>query len=189
MFGKSLHKPADQYLSCVSQTHTHPQINTGNWAFKPGASLPFRFYRTVCLTMCSYLHALSLRIRRTSRGQYQDGGGIERGDLFLPHKFIKRSFECLATSIKQLLNTGKVHQAPRKADHFLRKEVGQNIKDKETKELRMETCPGEGVVKEEKSPNSRKPSHQRVCGEFWNLRGQLNQEGQKKKKPQKTHLT
>ena len=144
MFGKSLHKPADQYLSCVSQTHTHPQINTGNWAFKPGASLPFRFYRTVCLTMCSYLHALSLRIRRTSRGQSQDGGGIERGDLFLPHKFIKRSFECLATSIKQLLNTGKVHQAPRKADHFLRKEVGQNIKDKETKELRMETCPGEG---------------------------------------------
>ena len=40
----------------------------------------------------------------------------------------------------------------------------------------METCPGEGVVKEEKFPNSRKPSYQWLCGEFWNLRGQHNQE-------------
>ena len=40
---------------------------------------------------------------------------------------------------------------------------------RETKELRMETHPGEGVVKEEKFPNTRKPSHQQVCGEFWNL--------------------
>ena len=30
-------------------------------------------------------------------------------------------------------------------------------------------------------PNSRKPSHQQVCGEFWNLRGQSNWEGKKKK--------
>ena len=30
----------------------------------------------------------------------------------------------------------------------------------ETKELGMETHPGEGVMKEEKFPNSRKPSHQ-----------------------------
>ena len=44
----------------------------------------------------------------------------------------------------------------------------------------METCPGEGVVKEEKFPNSRKPSHRWVCGEFWNLRGQHNWEGEKK---------
>ena len=44
----------------------------------------------------------------------------------------------------------------------------------------METCSGEGVVKEENFPNTRKPSHQRVCGEFWNLRGQHNQEGGKK---------
>ena len=40
----------------------------------------------------------------------------------------------------------------------------------------METRPGEGVVKEEKFPNTRKPSHQKVCGEFWNLRGQHNRE-------------
>ena len=44
----------------------------------------------------------------------------------------------------------------------------------------METHPGEGVVKEEKFPNNRKPAHWRVCGEFWNLRGQHNWEGEKK---------
>ena len=52
----------------------------------------------------------------------------------------------------------------------------------------METRPGEGVVKE-KFPNTRKPSHQRVCGEFWNLRGQLNREGKINKSPQITCLT
>ena len=36
----------------------------------------------------------------------------------------------------------------------------------------METRPGEGVVVKEKFPNSRKPSHWRVCGQFWNLTGQ-----------------
>ena len=40
----------------------------------------------------------------------------------------------------------------------------------------MEIHPGEGVVKEEKFPNTRKPSHRQVCGEFWNLRGQHNRE-------------
>ena len=45
------------------------------------------------------------------------------------------------------------------------------------KELWMETHPGEGVLKEEKFLNTRKPSHQCVCREFWNLRGQHNQEG------------
>ena len=40
----------------------------------------------------------------------------------------------------------------------------------------METHPGEGVMKEEKLPNSRKPCHRWVYGKFWNLRGQHNQE-------------
>ena len=53
----------------------------------------------------------------------------------------------------------------------------------------METCSGEGVVKEN-FPNSRKSSHWQVCGEFWNLRGQHNrQEKKKKKNTQNTHLT
>ena len=52
----------------------------------------------------------------------------------------------------------------------------------------METHPREGVVKEEKFPNTRKPSHWWVCGEFWNLRGQHNQEGEKET-PQNTCQT
>ena len=44
----------------------------------------------------------------------------------------------------------------------------------------METHPEEGVMKEEKIPNTRKPSHWQVCGEFWNLRRQHNQEEIKK---------
>ena len=35
-------------------------------------------------------------------------------------------------------------------------------------------------MKEEKFPNTRKPSHWWVCGEIWNLRGQHNWEGGKK---------
>ena len=31
-------------------------------------------------------------------------------------------------------------------------------------------------MQEEKFPHSRKSSHRQVCGEFWNLRGQHNQE-------------
>ena len=65
----------------------------------------------------------------------QDGGGIGWGDHFLPPKFIKRSFECWATSTKQLLNTGRGYQIPRKAPHSLQKEVGQNIKDKKKREM------------------------------------------------------
>ena len=37
---------------------------------------------------------------------------------------------------------------------------------RETKELGTETQPKEGVVKEEKFPNNRKPSHRQVCGGF-----------------------
>ena len=44
----------------------------------------------------------------------------------------------------------------------------------------METHTGEGVLKEEKFPNTRKPSHWQVCGEFWNLRGQHKWEEKKK---------
>ena len=36
-------------------------------------------------------------------------------------------------------------------------------------------------MKEEKFPHIRNPVHRRVCGEFWNLRGQQNWEGKKKK--------
>ena len=40
----------------------------------------------------------------------------------------------------------------------------------------------------EKFPNTRKPSHRQVSGEFWNLRGHHNWEGEKKS-PQTMCLT
>jgi len=45
----------------------------------------------------------------------EDGGGVGRGEHFLPHKFIKRAFKHQVNSTKQLLNAGRGHQAPRKA--------------------------------------------------------------------------
>ena len=60
----------------------------------------------------------------------QDGGGLGRGDHFLSYKFIKRTTERWANFTKQLLIASWGHLAPRKAAHCLRKEVGQNIKDK-----------------------------------------------------------
>ena len=54
----------------------------------------------------------------------------------------------------------------------------------------METRPGQGLLKEEKFPNTGKHSHRQVCGEFWNLRGQHNQEEKiNKYNPQITCLT
>ena len=104
-------------------------------------------------------HRHSLK-RMTMGRQSQDGGGIEWGDHFLPHRFSKTSFECGVTSTKQLLNAFREHQAPRKAAHCLQKEVGKNIKDKkETKEVGTELRPGKGVLKREKFPNTRKHSH------------------------------
>ena len=52
----------------------------------------------------------------------------------------------------------------------------KNIKDKKTKEVGTELCPGKGVLEREKFPNTRKHSHCRVCGEPWNRRGQRNWE-------------
>ena len=116
------------------------------------------------------------------RGKSKDGGGIGWGDHFPLHKFIKRSFGCLTTSTKQLLNTSRRHQAPRKAAQSLQKEIGQNIKNKKRdKRVRNGDHPRKGVMTEEKFPNTRKPSHSWVCGEFWNLRVQHNWEKKKKK--------
>ena len=52
------------------------------------------------------------------------------GRPLLPYKFIERTIEGRANLTKQLLIASWGHQAPRKEAHCLRKEVGQNIKDK-----------------------------------------------------------
>ena len=61
----------------------------------------------------------------------------------------QKNIRTLSKSTKQLLNAGRGHQAPRKAAHCLRKEIGKNIKDKkrETKEVGMEIRPRKGVFK------------------------------------------
>ena len=51
----------------------------------------------------------------------QDGGGVGRGEPFLPHKFIKRTFKRRVNSTKQLLNAGRGHQAPRKATQLFKR--------------------------------------------------------------------
>ena len=45
-------------------------------------------------------------------------------------KFMERTTERKTKCTKQLLIASSGHQAPRKAAHCLRREVGQNIKDK-----------------------------------------------------------
>ena len=55
----------------------------------------------------------------------QDGRGIGRGDHFLFYKFIERTTERWTKFTKQLLIASSGHQAPRKAAHCLRREVGQ----------------------------------------------------------------
>ena len=121
---------------------------------------------------------------RSPRKDRQDGGGIERGDHYLPHKIIKRSFECWETSTKQLLNAGGGHQALRKAAQSLQKDVGENLKEENRdKNLGTETHLREGVVKEEKFPYSRKPSHRCVCQKFGTSKGTITKRKEKKKKP------
>ena len=48
---------------------------------------------------------------------------------FSPTNSSKEHLSAEQTTL-QLLITSRGHQAPRKAAHFLRKEVGQNVKDK-----------------------------------------------------------
>ena len=50
--------------------------------------------------------------------------------------------------MKQLLNAGRGHQAPRKAAHCLRKEVGKNIKAKKRDKRGRDGAPSlEGSLK------------------------------------------
>ena len=79
------------------------------------------------------------------------------GPLFERHCF-KDYVSCLWTYLKhfvlfkQLLNAIRGHQAPRKAAHCLRKEVGKNIKDKKRDKRGRDRAPSwEGSLKKERS--------------------------------------
>ena len=92
-------------------------------------------------------------------GRSQDVTGRGQGDHFLPHKYIKRSSACGATSTEQFLNTEGRSQIIEKANQSFWNEVGQRIKmERETKDFGTEIHSGEGVVKE-KFPHNRKSSH------------------------------
>ena len=105
---------------------------------------------TVCSPPGSSAHGILQA--RLLRRRSQDGGGLGRGDHFLPYKFIQRTTERWANFTKQLLIASWGHQAPRKAAHCLRKEVGQNIKDKKRDEWARDGDPsGKGVLIEEVS--------------------------------------
>ena len=94
---------------------------------------------------------LQTRILKWERSQ--DGGGIGREDHFLFYKFIERTIERWTKFAKQLLIASGGHQAPRKAAHCLRREVGQGYwrLKRETRERGTETRPGKGVLLEEVS--------------------------------------
>ena len=83
-------------------------------------------------------------------GRSQDGRGIGQGDHFLSYKFIKRITKRRANFTKQLLTASRRLQVPRKADHRLWKEIGQNIKDKKRDKRAKDGDPsGKGVLLEE----------------------------------------
>ena len=85
------------------------------------------FLQGMLFSFSSYIYALK---KFFFWGRSQDGGGIGRGDHFLSYKFIERTIERWTNFTKQLLIASRGHQAPRKATHCLRREAGQNIKDK-----------------------------------------------------------
>jgi len=60
--------------------------------------------------------------------------------------------------------------------HVISVQTKNKKTEKETKEGGMEFRPRKGVLKREKFPNTRKPSHCRICAELWKHRGQHNRE-------------
>ena len=118
----------------------------------------------------------------------QDGRGIGRGDHFFPHKFIKKIIWMLSNFHKATSECWQRTPGAQKDNTFSLKggRTKYKRKKRETRELGMETHPGEGVVTEENFPNSRKLCHRQVCGELWNLRGKHNQE-ENKETNQSTH--
>ena len=123
------------------------------------------------------------------RGRSQGGRRIGPGDHFLPHKFIKRSICMLSSFHKTTSECWRWMPGTQKGSPFSSKKVRAKYKrQKERQELGTETHPAKGVMKE-KFPNSRRPSHSWVFGGVWNLRGQHNWEGKKKKKTEYTLTT
>ena len=88
--------------------------------------ISFRIDWFVLLSVQGTLKSLIKHNSKASiRGRSQHGGGIGWGDHFLFYKVIERKTERWTKFTKQLLIASSGHQAPRKAAHCLRREVGQ----------------------------------------------------------------
>ena len=97
--------------------------NLSFWGLTP-------FWRTKNRSSLGFMHSLmtaSFKIWFKAVPRWQRN---RTGRPLSPHKLIKISFECWATSTEQLLNAGRGCQAPRKGTPSLQNEVGKNIKDK-----------------------------------------------------------
>ena len=108
-------------------------------------------------------------IRRRS----QDGQGIGRGDHFLSYKFIKRIIERRANFTKQILIASWGHQVPRKATHCLRKDGGQNIKDKKRGKRAKDGDLWEGSLNRGSFQTPGNPRTGRSGESFWISEGNL----------------
>ena len=120
----------------------------------------------------------NINLKRYMQGRSQDGGGIGRGDQFLPYKFIKRTIERRENFTKQLLIASWGHQAPRKAAHCLQKEVGQNIKDKKRdKRAKDGDLSREGSLNRGSFQTTGNPRTGGSGGSFWISEGNLTGRG------------
>ena len=91
-------------------------------------------------------------LQSRNRGSPKMADKQDRETTFSPTNSSKEHFERWVNSIKQLLNAGRGHQAPRKAAHCLRKEVGKNTKDKKRDKRGRDRDPSwEGSLKKERS--------------------------------------
>ena len=61
-----------------------------------------------------------------------------------PSQIHQKNFQHWVNSTKQLLNAGRGHQTPRKADHCLQKQVGKNTKDEKRNKRGREGAPSRG---------------------------------------------
>ena len=150
----------------------------------------FIYYLRLNMVMLYYLPFLVNFFAYTKvdklRQQSQDGRKIGQGDNFIPYKLIKRSFECWATSTKQLLNADRGHQAPRKTAQFLWKEVWQNIKDKNRNKRFRDADLSRGRSREEDVSTQHKTLSQ-TC--LWGALDPPRETNLGGKKPQNMHLT
>ena len=98
---------------------------TGSYGNSKPHLSSFRLFTLNQLTFARFWPAVNLLLRDISMTckHLWSPKPIGQGDHFLPHKFIKRTFQHWVNSTKQPLNASRGHQTPRKAAHCLLKEM------------------------------------------------------------------